>query len=257
MTRDPSKPTGFPWKRSSGESPAADAAGDSTTELGDDAVADTDIETGDDGVAESADELDGDPVDSDDDAADELEVELETDLDADEFADGDLDAEVAALASAGGDAADGGDDDGVDEDGADPVLAALEAERDQFKDHALRTQAEFENYRKRASAQQAAEVERATGAFAESLLTVLDAAEAAYVSHPDEVGPLFNLLLAELRKRGLEPMDVLDEPFDPTLADAVAHHPGDGGEPRVAEVLRSGYTWHGRTLRPAMVRTTD
>ena len=35
----------------------------------------------------------------------------------------------------------------------------------------------------------------------------------------------------------------------------MAHEPGDGGELVVAEVLRSGYRWKGRTLRPAMVRT--
>ena len=133
----------------------------------------------------------------------------------------------------------------------------LAAERDQFKDIALRLQADFDNYRKRMSAQTAAEVDRATGKLAEALLPVLDAAEAAYVQHPDEVGPLLNLMLAELRKHGLESIDLLDKPFDPNLADAVAHEPGDGGEPVVAEVLRSGYSWNGRTLRPAMVRTRD
>jgi molecular chaperone GrpE len=105
--------------------------------------------------------------------------------------------------------------------------------------------------------QLADEVGRATGKLAASLLPVLDAAEAAYVQHPDEVGPLFNLMLAELRKHGLEPVELLGKPFDPHVADAVAHEPGDGGEPIVSEVLRTGYLWHGRTLRPAMVRTTD
>jgi molecular chaperone GrpE len=139
----------------------------------------------------------------------------------------------------------------------DGEIHELAAERDQFKDIAVRLQADFDNYRKRMSAQIAAEVDRATGKLAEALLPVLDAAEAAYVQHPDEVGPLLNLMLAELRKHGLESVDMLDKPFDPNLADAVAHEPGDGGEPVVAEVLRSGYSWNGRTLRPAMVRTRD
>lgn len=145
----------------------------------------------------------------------------------------------------------------VDLDPEDLAILELTAERDEYRDIAQRVQAEFENFRKQSIARQAAEVDRATGAFAEALLPVLDAAEAAYVAHPDEVGPLFNLLLGELRKRGLEPMELLDQPFDPNLADAVAHEPGDGGEPRVAEVLRSGYTWKGKTLRAAMVRTAD
>jgi len=136
-------------------------------------------------------------------------------------------------------------------------IRQLAAERDQFKDIAQRLQADFENYRKRVAAQQSAEIDRATGALAEALLPVLDAAEAAYVRHPDEVGPLLNLLLAELRKQGLESVDLLGKAFDPNLADAVAHESGDGGEVVVAEVLRSGYTWNGRTLRPAMVRTRD
>jgi molecular chaperone GrpE len=134
---------------------------------------------------------------------------------------------------------------------------ALLAERDQFRDLAMRLQADFENFRRRTAAQAGGDVDRATGRLAEALLPVLDAAEAAYVQHPDEVGPLLNLMLAELRKHGLETLDLTDQPFDPEVADAVAHAPGDGGEVVVAEVLRSGYRWRGKTLRAAMVRTTD
>lgn len=134
---------------------------------------------------------------------------------------------------------------------------ALIAERDQFKDLAMRLQADFENYRKRTAANTAADIERATAKLAEALLPVLDAVESAYVAHPDEVGPLFNLMLTELKKHGLEALDLAGKPFDPEVAEAVAHVPGEGGEITIAEVLRSGYTWRGRTLRAAMVRTTD
>ena len=136
-------------------------------------------------------------------------------------------------------------------------VAALIAERDQFKDAAMRVQADFENFRKRSAAQAAGDVDRATGRLAEALLPVLDAAEAAYLQHPDEVGPLLNVLLGELKKHGLEALDLEAQPFDPEVAEAVAHEPGDGGDVVVAEVLRSGYRWKGRTLRPAMVRTKD
>jgi molecular chaperone GrpE len=149
------------------------------------------------------------------------------------------------------------EDDEMLADTIDNEIHELASERDQFKDIAQRLQADFDNYRKRTTTHLAAEIDRATGRLAEALLPVLDAAEAAYLQHPDEVGPLFNLMLAELRKHGLEPIDLLDKPFDPNLADAVAHEPGEGGEAVVAEVLRSGYLWHGRTLRPAMVRTRD
>jgi molecular chaperone GrpE len=136
-------------------------------------------------------------------------------------------------------------------------VQALIADRDAMKDLAMRTQADFENFRRRSAAQHAADIDRATGRMAEALLPVLDAVEAAYVQHPDEVGPLLNLLLAELGKQGLETLDLDGEPFDPEVADAVAHEPGNGGDPVVDEVLRSGYRWRGKTLRPAMVRTKD
>ena len=136
-------------------------------------------------------------------------------------------------------------------------VAALIAERDQYKDAAMRVQADFENFRKRSVNQAAGDVDRATGRLAEAFLPVLDAAEAAYLQHPDEVGPLLNVLLVELKKHGLETLDLESHPFDPEVAEAVAHEPGEGGDVVVAEVLRSGYRWKGKTLRPAMVRTKD
>jgi len=131
---------------------------------------------------------------------------------------------------------------------------ALLEERDSYKDVALRLQADFENYRKRVTAQHTDDVARATGKLAEALLPVLDACEAAFVQHPAEVEPLFNLLLGELRKQGLEALNLHEQPFDPAVADAVLHEPGDGGDPVVSEVLRTGYTWKGKVLRPAMVK---
>jgi molecular chaperone GrpE len=136
-------------------------------------------------------------------------------------------------------------------------IQELAAERDSYRDIAQRLQADFENYRKRVAAQIHDEADRAAGRMAEAMLPVLDAAEAAYLRHPDEVGPLLNVMLGELRKHGLETLDLEDKPFDPTVADAVTHEQGEGGEVVVAEVLRSGYRWNGRTLRPAMVRTRD
>jgi molecular chaperone GrpE len=136
-------------------------------------------------------------------------------------------------------------------------IRELASERDTYKDIAQRLQADFENYRKRVAAQIHDEANRAASRMAEAMLPVLDATEAAYLRHPDEVGPLLNVMLGELRKHGLETLDLQDKPFDPTVAEAVTHESGDGGEVVVAEVLRSGYRWNGRTLRPAMVRTRD
>lgn len=140
------------------------------------------------------------------------------------------------------------------EDAVELDVQALLTERDSYKDVAMRLQADFDNYRKRVAVQQADEVQRATGKMAEAMLPVLDACEAAFVQHPAEVEPIFNLLLGELKKLGLESMNLHEQPFDPNLAEAVLHEPGDAGEPVVSEVLRSGYTWKGRVLRAAMVK---
>ncbi|MFM9038003.1 MAG: nucleotide exchange factor GrpE [Actinomycetota bacterium] len=149
-----------------------------------------------------------------------------------------------------------GDGDAV-VDVAEPMseLDKLAAERDEYLELARRVQAEFENYRKRVSAQTADDIDRATGRIAEALLPVLDACEAAFVAHPAEVEPLFNLLLGELKKQGLEAMNLDGQPFDPSLAEAVIQEPGDGdGTTMVVDVLRSGYTWKGRVLRAALVK---
>ena len=127
----------------------------------------------------------------------------------------------------------------------------------QFKDTALRLQADFENYRKRVTAQQADEIDRAAGKIVESLLPVLDACEAAFAHGADGVEPIWSQLMGVLQKQGLEALDLTDTPFDPALADAVVHEAGDGagdGGPIVSDVLRTGYRWKGKTLRPAMVK---
>jgi len=110
-------------------------------------------------------------------------------------------------------------EDGVAVDGAAATIEhdveALLIERDSFREMAQRLQAEFENYRKRVASQTADDINRATGRIAESLLPVLDACEAAFVAHPAEVEPLFNLLLTELKKQGLEALDLNGQTFNP------------------------------------------
>ena len=133
-------------------------------------------------------------------------------------------------------------------------IDALLAERDEFKDIALRLQADFENYKKRISQEKTDEVNRATGRLAEALLPVLDACEAAFAHGADGIEPVWKSLLGALSQQGLKAYDLVDKPFDPMTAEAVMHEPGDGGEPVVIEVLRTGYEWNGRVLRAAMVK---
>src|SRR3954467_11594655 len=84
----------------------------------------------------------------------------------------------------------------------------LTREVNQFKDTALRLQADFENYRKRVAAQQGVEIERAAGKVVESLLPVLDACEAAFTHGADGVEPIWSQLMGVLQKQGLEALDL-------------------------------------------------
>ena len=127
-------------------------------------------------------------------------------------------------------------------------------ERDEFKDIALRVQADFENYRKRAASQMGDELDRALGKLVEQLLPVLDACEAAVAHGVEGVEQVWSSLIGALQKQGLEALDLAGQAFDPALADAVMHEEGDGSEPVVLEVLRTGYRWKGRVLRAAMVK---
>jgi molecular chaperone GrpE len=133
-------------------------------------------------------------------------------------------------------------------------IETLLAERNEFKDIALRLQADFENYKKRMTQTQSDEIARATGRLAESLLPVLDACEAAFAHGAEGVEPIWSSLIGALKSQGLVAMDLLDQPFNPELAEAVMTEPGDGAEPIVSEVLRTGYEWKGRVLRAAMVK---
>ncbi len=179
------------------------------------------------------------------------DAELDAMLD-DELGDNELGDERAALADDPPDAAEQSAQEAADT--VEHDIDALVAERDQYRDIALRLQADFENYRKRAAAQGDAEIDRATGKLAESLLAVLDACEAGFAHDPAGVEPIWSALMGALQRQGLEAMDLVGKPFDPSFADAVMHEPGDGDEPSVADVLRTGYVWKGRVLRPAMVK---
>jgi molecular chaperone GrpE len=136
-------------------------------------------------------------------------------------------------------------------------LERVTAERDQFRDAYQRTAADFDNFRKQAQRRVEDEVARATGGIVERLLPVLDACDSAIAHGHPEAEPIVAALLGALEKEGLVRVDPFGEVFDPTVAEAVVHEPGDGGEHMVSEVLRAGYTWHGRVLRPAMVKVTD
>ena len=135
-------------------------------------------------------------------------------------------------------------------------IELLEKERDDYLDALRRLQADFENFKKRTAKQQTDVVERAAQSIVEKLLPVLDAADLAIAHGADEtVGQVAGLLLDTLVREGLEGVDPKPgEAFDPTVHEAVAHEPGEGGEQQVTDLLRAGYRWRGALLRPAMVK---
>jgi molecular chaperone GrpE len=147
------------------------------------------------------------------------------------------------------------------EEALEDAVASLEkvtTERDDYLDLARRVQAEFENYRKRVDAQRSDQIARAAESLIVELLPVLDGCEAAVAHGSVDVEPIHNSLVGLLARQGLEKVDEVGVPFDPNQHEAVLSEPADDDEkdegPVVAEVMRSGYQWNGRVVRPAMVK---
>jgi molecular chaperone GrpE len=149
-------------------------------------------------------------------------------------------------------------------DQADP-MSVLARERDEYLVALQRTQADFENYRKRITRLQEEQSSRSTAALIEKLLPALDTLDLAKAHQSEAAADSEDakaltsaraMLLDLLAKEGLERVDEAEVPFDPSVHDAVARSEAEGetGEVVVEEVLRSGYRWKGKVLRPAMVR---
>ncbi len=138
----------------------------------------------------------------------------------------------------------------------------LARERDEYLLALQRTQADFENYRKRIARQQEEQAARASQHLVEKLLPVLDALDLAE-NHLNESLDVSEgakalhasraMLMDILSREGLERVDQPEVPFDPSVHDAVAHSDGEcgpGGETMVEEVMRSGYRWKGQVAAP-------
>ena len=140
------------------------------------------------------------------------------------------------------------------------------AERsDEYLALAQRTQADFENYRKRTTRDVRAAEARGTGRLARELLPALDnldrALAAVEASGEDEehhltkgVRLVQSELTAALGRAGIQGYVPEGERFDPAEHEAVAQHPVDGFEPgTIVEVLQAGYRLNDAILRPARV----
>ena len=135
----------------------------------------------------------------------------------------------------------------------DTSMDELLAQRDGYLNDLQRVTAEFANYRRKAAERQQETVAMAAADIVEKVLPVLDACDAAVAQGATDVVTIRDSLFGALEKEGLAKLDDPGAPFDPTCHEAVAHEPGEG-EAVIAEVLRAGYQWNSRVLRPAMVK---
>lgn len=127
----------------------------------------------------------------------------------------------------------------------------------------LRRQADFDNYRKRIERERSEDGRRATARVIEGLIPVLDGFENALAAHREAEYEnyrkgfelIYKQLLDNVAKLGAQRIDPLGKPFDPHLHQAMdraetTEHP-DG---TILAVFQPGYEFHGRVLRPALVR---
>ena len=142
---------------------------------------------------------------------------------------------------------------GTDAEAPLPSVEELLAQRDGYLNDLQRVTAEFANYRRKAAERQQETVAMAAAEIVEKVLPVLDACDAAVTQGAEDVIPIRDALFGALEKEGLAKLDESDVPFDPNCHQAVVHEPGEG-EAVIAEVLRAGYQWKARVLRPAMVK---
>jgi molecular chaperone GrpE len=140
------------------------------------------------------------------------------------------------------------------------AVAEVEDERDKYLALAQRTQADFENYRKRMARENAAAKDRGVAQVAKELLPALDHLEHALkaaVGHEDVVkgfALVNDEIVAALGRVGIEPFSPKGEPFDPNEHEAMAAQPSEDAEPgTVIEVYQRGYRLNGQVLRPARV----
>ena len=143
----------------------------------------------------------------------------------------------------------------------------LQQERDELQDRLLRSVAEFDNYRKRTDRERRELSDFITTDVLREMLPALDDLERAlatpanlannaeFAAFHQGVTLIHRQWLEALRRRGVEPLDVVGKPFDPEWHEAVAHDPADGrADGEITAEVRRGYRIGSKLLRPAMVK---
>jgi molecular chaperone GrpE len=162
------------------------------------------------------------------------------------------------------------DDSSDVEEDLDALLADTQRERDEYLDLAKRTKADFENFRKRMSAEVQAAGLRGKGGLAREVVPVLDDLERALqAAGLDPEGDsddglahgvilVFRGLQEALTRNGIETLNPKGEKFDPQWHEALSTQPADGADPgTVLEVLQKGYRLDDQLIRPARVVVSE
>jgi len=152
---------------------------------------------------------------------------------------------------------------GADNGAADAGIAKLTGDLEELRQTLLRRQADFENYRKRVEKERFEDSKRATARVIETLIPIIDGfehalaahREAEYESYRKGFELIYRQLLDNLAKLGAERIEPLGKPFDPHLHQAVDRaETAEHEDGTILQVFQPGYVFHGRVLRPAMVR---
>jgi molecular chaperone GrpE len=141
-------------------------------------------------------------------------------------------------------------------------IAVAKRERDEYLDLAKRTQADFENYKKRAAKDMTAAGARARIGVIREILPVVDNLERALSVAPEGEGDAFvegvRLVYRELEgalaRAGVEAIEPKGDVFDPNVHEALSMRPQEGAESgTVLDVVEKGYRTADMVVRPARV----
>jgi len=144
------------------------------------------------------------------------------------------------------------------------AIRRLESERDEVKEKYIRLAAEFDNFRKRTARERIELADRAQAGFAIRLLEVLDDLDrvvagdnsAASDAMQQAIVLIDRKLRKELESAGLERIDPVGSPFDPSHHEAVSvvPPPEASRDHTVSATFQAGYRFRGALIRPARVQ---
>ncbi len=143
-------------------------------------------------------------------------------------------------------------------------LAEAETRASEYKDGWARSQAEFQNYKKRIERDNELRYISMKGDIIKKVLPALDDLERALQNRPAEdswasgIELIARKLQSILENEGAKRIEAKGVAFDPNFHEAITHEPADGVESGyVIDVVQNGYVLGERVIRPALVRVAQ